>query len=190
MSLVIKCTKFGVFLFMALTVGGCATIVSGTTQKISVSSMPSDALAKADNNLSAKTPTSFTLERKADHTIEISKDGYKTAVVMIRRSVNGMAFGNVLAGGIIGVGVDMASGANQKLIPEKVNVVLEEGSGYSNPPKFASAQDQEFYSKSILNEKKVEPSKATESASNFTQPTTSADLSPRTAPTTNFGPRK
>ncbi len=192
MLLAVKSIKLGAFLFVALMASGCATIVSGTNQKINVTSMPSDAVAKVDNNLTAKTPATFTLERKSDHTIEISKDGFKTAIVMIRRSVNGMAFGNALVGGIIGVGVDMASGANQKLIPERVNVVLEEGSGYSDTPKFVSAQDQEFYEKNVLNTKKttMDSAPTSDNASAKFTSATQADVAPRSVATTNFGPRK
>jgi hypothetical protein len=33
--------------------------------------------------------------------------------------------GNVLVGGLIGIGVDMATGASQDLVPNPVNVKLE-----------------------------------------------------------------
>ena len=134
----------------AITLSGCATIVSGTTQKISVSSQPSGATAKVDNNLSAKTPTVFTLERKQDHVIEISTEGYKTATVMMKRTFNGMATGNILIGGLIGTGIDMASGADSKLIPERIDVRLEEGSGISEVPQFVSQKDADFYEKAIM----------------------------------------
>ena len=143
-------TEGVVFLTAAYLLSGCATIVSGTNQKLSVSSQPSDATAKVDNNLSAKTPAVFTLERKSDHTIEISKEGYKTATIMIKRTFNGMATGNLLLGGIIGAGVDAASGATSKLIPERIDVMLEEGQGYSEVPKFVNQKDADFYDKAIL----------------------------------------
>ncbi len=169
-------------LFLSFAVSGCATIVSGTTQKISVTSQPSEAIAKVDNNTSSKTPASFTLDRKNDHTIEIAKDGYKTATVLIKRSLNGMAFGNVLIGGIIGGGVDMVSGANNKLIPERVDVVLEEGTGYSDVPKFASAKDAEFYEKNVLKPSQKAPEKTTPApmAANTVQPQTGTNFSPAT----------
>jgi hypothetical protein len=108
---------------------GCATVMSGTTQKVPVSSDPTGAVARVDGGISATTPTIFNLERKSDHTIEISKDGYKTAIVAVRRALNGAVWGNILAGGIIGTAVDMSNGANQKLVPDRVDVVLEKGEG-------------------------------------------------------------
>lgn len=123
---------------------GCATIASGTTQKVSVSSNPSGAMAKADGTHAALTPTVFTLERKSDHTIEISKDGYRTSTVILRKAFNGMTTGNILIGGIIGGGVDAMSGAMYKLVPERVDVTLEKAE-----PEDAAAPIQQDIQKNI-----------------------------------------
>ena len=104
---------------------GCATIISGSTQKVNVTSNPSGAMAKVDGNLAALTPTVFTLERKQDHTVEVSKEGYRTATVILRHTMNGATAGNILAGGVIGIGVDAMSGAMYKLIPDRIDVNLE-----------------------------------------------------------------
>src|SRR4051812_3470662 len=102
--------RFVIAVWAGLSVSGCATIVSGTTQKLSVSSRPTGATATIDNNISAKTPALLTLDRKSDHTLVVSKEGFKNQTVFIKRTMNGMGFGNVLVGGIIGVGIDAASG--------------------------------------------------------------------------------
>lgn len=140
---------------------GCATIVSGTTQKVSLSTQPSGAEAKADGNLTLKTPALITLERKMDHTIEVSKEGYKTVTVYVHRAFNEMATGNVLLGGIIGAGIDAGTGSGNKLIPERIDLVLEEGAG-SADAKFASTKDQEFYEQHILKQKAESDKKVAE----------------------------
>ena len=117
------------FLPLIFFVSGCATVVSGTTQKIPVSSNPTGAVAKVDGGISAITPTVFNLERKSEHTIEITKEGYKTAIIAIKHALNGAVWGNILAGGVIGAAVDMSNGANQKLVPDRVDVILEAGQG-------------------------------------------------------------
>jgi hypothetical protein len=121
-------------ILLSLASSGCATIVSGTTQKMDVTSKPSGALAVVDGKLSGTTPTTFTLERKSDHTIEISKDGYRTQTVILRRVFNEMMTGNILIGGLVGSGVDAVSGSMYKLTPERVDVVLEkdDGSGFAS----------------------------------------------------------
>lgn len=138
------------FASLVFILSGCATIVSGTTQKVSVTSQPSGVKVTADGKMTATTPTDFTLERKSDHTLEFSKEGYKSATVMLKRTMNGMGFGNVLVGGVVGIGVDAISGANNKLVPERVDVKLEEGQGYSESPRFIAQIDQDFYDKNIL----------------------------------------
>ena len=109
----------------AVFLTGCATIASGTTQKVSVSSTPTGAMAKVDGTMAALTPTIFTLERKSDHTLEIYKEGYRTKTVLLRRALNGMTAGNILLGGIIGTGIDAMNGSMYKIVPERVDVTLE-----------------------------------------------------------------
>jgi hypothetical protein len=75
--------------------------------------------------MAAITPTIFNLERKTDHTIEISKEGYRVTTVILRHTMSGATAGNVLVGGIIGIAVDGCSGAMYKLVPERVDVNLE-----------------------------------------------------------------
>lgn len=179
---------FGIIL-SALLLSGCATIVSGTTQKISVTSNPSDAIAKIDSNLSAKTPTVFTLERRSDHTLEVSKEGYKTTTVFLKRTFNGMATGNILIGGLIGTGIDAASGATNKIIPEKIDVVLEAGEGHSDAPKFAAEKDQEFYDKYILKPEIDRREKQQESEAVKAERATQAKLADTIAPPTGSGPK-
>ena len=167
-------------LLLAFTTTGCATIVSGTTQKISVTTQPSGAVAKVDNNQSSNTPAVFTLERKNDHTIEVMKEGYKTTRVIIQRTFNGAAAGNLLIGGIVGGAIDMASGSSNKLIPERVDLVLEQGTGESTSPKFAAQKDQEFYDKNIL--KSV--------GTTSTEQKKVAEMPPNSVPaSTNFSPK-
>ena len=179
-----KCT---IFLLVACLLSGCATIVSGTNQKVSVTSQPSGAKVIADGKMTATTPTDFTLERKSDHTLEFSKDGYKTAAVMLKRTMNGMGFGNALVGGVIGIGVDMVSGADNKLIPERVDLRLEEGQGYSESPKFIAQVDQDFYDKNILKPSQDRAKK--EEAKKEAAAKKEADT-PKTGVATNFSPVK
>jgi PEGA domain len=110
---------------VVILLSGCATIMTGTTQKVPVNSNPSGAVAKVDGGMVAVTPTIFNLERKTDHTIEISKEGYRVATVILRHTLSGATAGNILIGGVIGLAVDGCSGAMFKLVPERVDVNLE-----------------------------------------------------------------
>jgi hypothetical protein len=88
-----------------------------------------------------------------------------------------MLAGNILIGGIIGTGVDAVSGANNKLIPERVNVALESGEGTSEVPHFTTPADEEFYQKNILKPAQDKAKKEEEAA---------AKAKTASAPTTNF----
>lgn len=118
MALVITILSLGVL-------SGCATILKGSTQKIPVASDPSNADVTADGQLFGQTPMDLTLKRKRDHLVTISKKGYSPKSVAIVKSTGGAVWGNILAGGIIGWGVDASTGAQYNLSPESINVRLE-----------------------------------------------------------------
>ncbi len=104
---------------------GCATVVKGTTQKIPVASDPPGADVIANGQLLGQTPIDITLQRKRDHLVTISKDGYKQKSVAITKSTGGAVWGNIIAGGLIGWGVDASSGAQYNLSPESINLALD-----------------------------------------------------------------
>jgi len=110
---------------IVLTSSGCASIVKGTTQSIPVASDPSAADVLVDGNLSGQTPTNVEVKRKHDHLITIQKTGYRPKSVPVVKAVGGAVFGNILAGGLIGWGVDAATGAQYNLIPKTISVQLE-----------------------------------------------------------------
>lgn len=96
----------------------CATIVTGTSQTVTVSTDPAGAactLDRAGARVGAipQTPGSVRIGKSGkDLSVTCAKDGYQTATVQQSSSFNGVTFGNILAGGVIGVVVDASSGAN------------------------------------------------------------------------------
>ena len=120
--------KFLVLLFVVVSLGlfsgGCATIINGSDQAVSISSAPPGATIELDDGRTFTTPTTVRLERKRDHVVSISMDGYHTEQVTLMRTMSGAVAGNILAGGFIGWGVDALSGAQYKLVPPTVSVSL------------------------------------------------------------------
>lgn len=110
---------------VVLTSSGCASIVKGSTQSIPISSDPPAADVLVDGNLSGQTPTSVELKRKHDHLVTIQKTGYRAKSVPVVKAIGGAVFGNIIAGGLIGWGVDAATGAQYNLIPKTITVQLE-----------------------------------------------------------------
>lgn len=118
----------------SLVVGaGCATIMSGTTQKVKISSVPDSANVKIERMTGAqsvpywegKTPTTAKLHRKDSYLVTISLDGYERAEVTVEYGgMNGWIWGNIAFGGILGIVVDAISGADIKLKPDEIRVEL------------------------------------------------------------------
>ena len=104
---------------------GCATIVKGTTQEIPVSSEPTGARVSVDGSAAGTTPTTVTLSRKANHMVTIEKEGFQSESVAITKSMSAAVAGNIIAGGLVGWGVDAVSGAQYNLNPTTVNVRLQ-----------------------------------------------------------------
>ena len=110
--------------------GGCATVLHGTGQEIPVSSSPSGAQVSVDGMPTCKTPCSPNIKRKHDHVVTITEDGYQQETLTVMHVLSGAVAGNILAGGLIGWGIDAASGAQYRLVPETLYVDLtpvEEG---------------------------------------------------------------
>ena len=99
---------------------GCATIVKGTTQNVAIET---PGVEGAECELSSPgigtktvvTPATLELE-KSQHNVSVTcrKRCYQDGVGVIASYTEGMAAGNVVIGGVIGLGVDAATGAMNK----------------------------------------------------------------------------
>lgn len=104
-------------LLSASLLTGCASIVSGTSQNVSVETPPvTGASCSLKNDKGAwqiaSTPGSVNVHKSTQPIfIHCQKKGYKTAYKDFRSSTKGMVAGNVLFGGFIGAGIDAADGA-------------------------------------------------------------------------------
>lgn len=114
----------------ALTLSGCATLTRGSDDVLVVDSTPQGAQVQLSNGMSCtSTPCAFTLPRRSDVGVTVSRQGCRTVTTNVtHRTADGGAAavaGNVLVGGVIGLGVDAATGASQELVPNPVNVTLQ-----------------------------------------------------------------
>ncbi len=118
----VKKVIFTPVIFIALA--GCATIVRGTTQTVAINTPgvtgATCTLTSASvGTSSVTTPATVTLA-KGNSSIQIrcSKECYDDGVGTLPSNFEGMAAGNVLLGGPIGLGVDAASGAMNQYAPQ------------------------------------------------------------------------
>lgn len=95
---------------------GCASIASGTTQEIAVTSSPTGATCDVSRQgmtlQQITTPASPMIKKsKYDLSIQCSKSGYQNAAVIDPSGVEPWVFGNILFGGLIGLIIDVSDGA-------------------------------------------------------------------------------
>lgn len=114
----------------AMSLTACATVTRGTNTAWEVQTDPSGAKVETSHGHQCQaTPCSMKMARKSQFTATITKPGYKPATVSVTNKVSGAGgvgmAGNVLVGGIIGVGVDAASGAMLDLTPNPAILKLE-----------------------------------------------------------------
>ena len=116
----LRISLIGLAVAACVSFTGCASIVSGQNQALSVT-----AKNKGDDLAGAKcalvndkgtwyvtTPGSVTVRRSYnDMSVNCTFEGLSAGVSTVKSSTKGMAFGNILLGGVIGAGVDMSTGA-------------------------------------------------------------------------------
>jgi len=108
---------------VGLVMSGCASIVEGTTQTVTVSTTPAGALCELKRNgqtigLVNPTPGSVVLDKSKDNVgVLCRKDGHDEVAGTLASEVQGMTFGNLILGGIVGVAIDAGSGAMRISIP-------------------------------------------------------------------------
>jgi hypothetical protein len=124
----------GLSIILICLLNSCATIFSGTKQKVMVSSSPGDArifVNGQDQNVT--TPARIKVPRKKEVTYTFKKAGYEENTVKQDGSFNGMVIGNIILGGIPGAAIDFATGAWYRL-PTSVLAILNPLSATSPVP--------------------------------------------------------
>jgi uncharacterized protein YceK len=129
---------------LLLLSSGCATIISGTTQDIAFSSVPTKANVKLNDGAQTVTPGKLTLKRKEHYTATFTKESFpdRQAEIKPDRMGNWWVLGNILFGGIIGIVVDIISGAQHHLAPEHVIMDMTTGALLETLPGDVMKQDK------------------------------------------------
>jgi hypothetical protein len=117
---------------IALPCVGCASVTRGTTENISIATTPAGATAELsglDISTACVTPCVVVAKRNADITVTINKEGYEPQVVPLTKEIPGAGAagfaGNLILGGLVGMGVDAVTGAAQDHKPNPVIVTLQ-----------------------------------------------------------------
>jgi hypothetical protein len=171
-----------------LALGACSTVIKGTTQDIEVKSTP---VSQADCTLSSgdalyRVTTPGTVEvARSGRSLDVacSKEGYQEGHATLDSSFNGVTFGNILLGGVIGIAADAMSGANNSY-PHEIVVALQ-------PLPGEAPADED--GPSMPDPSAVEPETAPSPSAESGSPMASSDASaaqPMAAPGESAGPQE
>src|SRR5436305_9499028 len=109
--------------------GGCASVTRGWSEQVQITSEPEGAEVRTSLSQQCVTPCTLTVQRKDEFSVSFAKPGYRPQTVQVGTKVAGAGAagfaGNVLVGGIIGMGVDAASGATLEHWPNPIVAVLQ-----------------------------------------------------------------
>lgn len=111
---------------IALSTTSCASMFTGTKDKITFNSSPEGAKVFHKGVEKCITPCTAEISRAlSKQTVTFEKEGFNTKVVKLTKTFNPVTLLNILFGGAIGVGIDVATGSLTKYSPKKYDVELE-----------------------------------------------------------------
>jgi hypothetical protein len=120
--------KFAIII-LSILIAGCATITKGTTELVAVSTPGVEGatctlISPSVGSQVVVTPGTITLQKGKDNiAVTCTKECYQDGVGMIASNFEGMSAGNVIFGGLIGLGVDATTGAMNTYTPS-IQVVM------------------------------------------------------------------
>jgi hypothetical protein len=131
---------------LGLAAAGCATIIRGTKQEFAIISEPPSATATLSTGQTCVTPCNLKLPRKEAFDVTLTLDGYEPATAHVnsgwsRGGTQTFVVGNIILGGLVGMGVDASNGATRDLAPPPppITVVPEAPAPVAEPTPEATA---------------------------------------------------
>lgn len=116
-----KCIFLIIGSFFILQTFGCATLVTGKKQDLTVLSNPPGATVTIDGETKL-TPAIFVLDRsRENYTVTVKKVGYKAVAMNLKKGTNSWVAGNIVTA-FLGVIVDVITKAGSKFVPDTINV--------------------------------------------------------------------
>lgn len=152
-----------VALSAVLLTSACASIINGSHQTVKVRSKPEGARIFVDEKEVGLTPTKIELRRKERHVMRLELEGYEPYEVKFNQRASGLVFVNLLFGGLIGFGIDAATGGLYKLEPGEVDTELavageKMSTGAEGTPPAADSRDAADTTIMVILVEKPDPS--------------------------------
>jgi hypothetical protein len=113
----------------AFALAGCATVTRGTTNQMQIVSEPTGVTARTSLGHQCTTPCTLQVNRKDEFSVVFTHPGYEEQTVRVITQLAGAGAagfaGNVVLGGVVGMGVDAATGSTLEHVPNPVSVVMK-----------------------------------------------------------------
>ena len=109
-------------LMSLMLLAGCATIVRGTEQDVTVDTVPSGAMVEFSNGQSCRSPCSIAARRNQSLEVNIWMDGCAPQTAFVRPRLSA-------GGGILGGLPDLATGAIYDLVPSQLSFTMQCSNG-------------------------------------------------------------
>lgn len=109
----------------------CSSIISGTTQNVTVTSNVRGAEVIINGAIVGRTPITTRIKRQSKMHLIVQKDGYETYQASLQTRLDPWFWGNILIYGVIGSTTDFATGATHLLDPDSLYVELIKSDGSS-----------------------------------------------------------
>jgi len=117
-----------IMIIFSFYITSCATIFKGGHAEVRFNSSPSGAEVYVDEINKGETPTTAQLARSDSHIITFSKEGYEDVKVAVNKKFDAATtiLGNIVSWALLGIVVDVASGAAYSLSPADVQANLNQ----------------------------------------------------------------
>lgn len=129
-----KFTIIPLLLIAVIFTASCAAIFKGSSAEVRVNSNPAGADIFINGIDKGTTPQTLSLKRDSDYVLTFKKEGYEDLNVEVRKEFDfgTTIVGNIFSWGLIGIVVDVATGAAYSLTPADVEANLEamQSAGY------------------------------------------------------------
>lgn len=105
-------SKLSLVVLGAVALSSCATILSGQTQKINVTSVGKTEVPFKVDEQTYKTPAVATVQREnKDKVLQVLDQQCAQKEVVLQKKINPVFFANIFIGGVIGSTIDYATNA-------------------------------------------------------------------------------
>ena len=129
-SHMLKSAHFVRVLVLGLTLGGCATIISGSSQIMTVNANVDGAQVHliteaGGETLLGTTPLTTRVKRGQEGSLRVSAEGYRSYQSALNKKINNVFWVNILLGGTFGSTTDYTTGAMYEYEPSTFMVSLQ-----------------------------------------------------------------